>query len=360
MHKIDRYGVIALLFLIVTIVTVSMWEDGAKPGEEGVAQAGSQSQGQKATRAKKQQQSQRAMEAAAKRPATSGQGTDAARSRMKLSPDGAPTMGSPAAGLAGGATEKGANTKRRSQAADARTNEQAMQRRAELAARQQDGSMDLKVNEADRKDVQGYGNDGVKARLALGGQTSIETSSRSIREMAQDALDAKQNGDSSRSQRNPGKQAVVASYTVKAGNTLGSISQEFLGSAKHWKLIATANNITDPQRLSVGTKLAIPGLVGEASTPAPKSSGSKTPSTTDTYTVTAGDTLGHIAQRELGSAKLWKSIIEVNPGLKPERLYVGKKIQLPKGPRPQRPALKVNNRVAQATVSGGNKKHFVR
>ncbi|MSR62557.1 MAG: LysM peptidoglycan-binding domain-containing protein [Planctomycetes bacterium] len=51
--------------------------------------------------------------------------------------------------------------------------------------------------------------------------------------------------------------------------------------------------------------------------------------TTRAYVVRAGDTLSHIAQKELGSAKRWNEIVKVNPGLDPAKLRSGKTIQLP-------------------------------
>ncbi len=47
------------------------------------------------------------------------------------------------------------------------------------------------------------------------------------------------------------------------------------------------------------------------------------------YVIKSGDTLGHVAQRELGSAKRVKEIVALNPGLVPEQLVVGAKIMLP-------------------------------
>ena len=54
------------------------------------------------------------------------------------------------------------------------------------------------------------------------------------------------------------------------------------------------------------------------------------PSGPRTYVVKNGDTLGTIAQRELGSTKRWKEIEALN-GVKPERLAVGMTLKLPAG-----------------------------
>jgi LysM repeat protein len=47
-------------------------------------------------------------------------------------------------------------------------------------------------------------------------------------------------------------------YTIKRGDTLGSISKKVLGSSKFWRKIARANNITDPSKIRIGQVLEIP------------------------------------------------------------------------------------------------------
>lgn len=47
-------------------------------------------------------------------------------------------------------------------------------------------------------------------------------------------------------------------YTVKPGDILGKIAQHFYGDANLYEMITKANGISDPNKLSVGTKLTIP------------------------------------------------------------------------------------------------------
>jgi hypothetical protein len=47
-------------------------------------------------------------------------------------------------------------------------------------------------------------------------------------------------------------------YVVKSGDTLSKIAAHFYGSSSKWHQIANANNIRDPQKLTVGAKLRIP------------------------------------------------------------------------------------------------------
>ncbi len=50
------------------------------------------------------------------------------------------------------------------------------------------------------------------------------------------------------------------SYTVRKGDTLGSISRKFYGSTKYWKKIASANGISNPASLKVGRVIKIPSV----------------------------------------------------------------------------------------------------
>lgn len=47
-------------------------------------------------------------------------------------------------------------------------------------------------------------------------------------------------------------------YTVKKGDTLGSISKKFFGTTTKWKLIAETNNISNPASIKIGQLLEIP------------------------------------------------------------------------------------------------------
>jgi len=113
-------------------------------------------------------------------------------------------------------------------------------------------------------------------------------------------------------------------HTVAKGENLGDISKQYYGTTKNWKKIVEANPGTSPEGLKVGQKLAIPEIAG-----------SNSGALTDTapvvgeYVIKAGDTLGSIAQKELGSKNRWKDIQEANPGLDPRSLRAGQKIKIP-------------------------------
>jgi nucleoid-associated protein YgaU len=47
-------------------------------------------------------------------------------------------------------------------------------------------------------------------------------------------------------------------YTVKPGDNLSKISQQFYGDAKKYMTIAKANNLEDPDKIKTGQELIIP------------------------------------------------------------------------------------------------------
>jgi D-alanyl-D-alanine carboxypeptidase-like protein/LysM domain-containing protein len=52
----------------------------------------------------------------------------------------------------------------------------------------------------------------------------------------------------------------MATYRVKAGDTLGKIAKRFYGDPARFTLIVTANTLPNPDRLTVGQELVIPDL----------------------------------------------------------------------------------------------------
>jgi nucleoid-associated protein YgaU len=47
------------------------------------------------------------------------------------------------------------------------------------------------------------------------------------------------------------------------------------------------------------------------------------------YIIKRGDTLSEISQRKYGTSKLWRKILEANPGLDPRAMSIGQKILIP-------------------------------
>lgn len=129
-----------------------------------------------------------------------------------------------------------------------------------------------------------------------------------------------------------------SSYTVQKGDSLMRIAAKTLGSKERWTEIRDVNHGVDPHSLHVGQKLVIPASakagadakhVVPAKKPATAPAEKPASGSADTYLVKKGDTLKSIAERHLGSRERWKEIASANPKVDPHHLAVGMSIKLP-------------------------------
>lgn len=121
-------------------------------------------------------------------------------------------------------------------------------------------------------------------------------------------------------------------YTVVAGDTLLTIATRF-GTTP--EAIAQLNSLADPNALTLGQKLQIPGAAAAAGAAATSSAGQSSGGTTGgatagggatTYTVQSGDTLGVIARR-FGTTVA--ELVRINNLANPDALQVGQKLTVP-------------------------------
>lgn len=104
-------------------------------------------------------------------------------------------------------------------------------------------------------------------------------------------------------------------HTVKDGESLWSIAAAYYNNGSRWTEIADANpgRVASGGVVRTGVKLRIPGDKARASQPTPRAPEPDADGTR-TYTVKAGDTLGEIAQKLLGTIKRADEIIALNTG----------------------------------------------
>ncbi len=141
-------------------------------------------------------------------------------------------------------------------------------------------------------------------------------------------------------------------YTVKADDTLFSIAQKYYNDGYKFTEIAKANNLEDPNSITVGQIIEIPELeevVAEA-TPSATVSITSTPVqveetakggadnqsiwgeriSTNTYTVVEGDWLSKIAGRAYGDILAFDKIAKANNIVNPDLIQPGMVLQIPR------------------------------
>ncbi|MBL8859461.1 MAG: LysM peptidoglycan-binding domain-containing protein [Planctomycetes bacterium] len=133
----------------------------------------------------------------------------------------------------------------------------------------------------------------------------------------------------------------ASDYTIQKGDSLALIAKRQLGSEGRWTEIQAANPGLDPRRLAVGSTIRMPSGAAASvskSTPTPKAapktttnSAPKSAASARSYTIKKGDALRSIARSQLGDENRWKDIMALNPGLDPARLAIGSTIKLPGG-----------------------------
>lgn len=122
----------------------------------------------------------------------------------------------------------------------------------------------------------------------------------------------------------PAAPAAAGSYTVKKGDTYGTIALNNYGTYGVWKALYKANK---GAKLTAGVTLTLPEKLGKvARINAPAAVSGET-----LYTVKAGDTLGAIAKATYGDLMKYKAIFERNTDrLKnANTIYEGQVIVLP-------------------------------
>ncbi|ALN97934.1 glycoside hydrolase [Bacillus phage vB_BpuM-BpSp] len=108
-----------------------------------------------------------------------------------------------------------------------------------------------------------------------------------------------------------------SSYTVKKGDTLGGIASKFKTTTS---VLVSLNNIKNPNVISVGQVIKLPTSTTVKPKPVSK------PSSSTTYTVKKGDTLGGIASKFKTSVSVLTSLNNIK---NPNVISVGQVIKLP-------------------------------
>lgn len=127
----------------------------------------------------------------------------------------------------------------------------------------------------------------------------------------------------------PGPSPASGNYTVRPGDTLSGIAQQFNTS---WQQLARDNAISNPDIIQIGQVLRVPGRTHSSPPPAPAP---RPAPTTGSYTVQPGDTLSGIAQQFNTS---WQQLARDNGISNPDMIQIGQVLRVPGGNTPAPPA----------------------
>lgn len=191
-----------------------------------------------------------------------------------------------------------------------------------------DASGDTAVEDADT--TKGEETSGETDAVESGGDVTKEESADVTAETGEPAAEDSATSDTTdESADDTVKTDTPGTHTVAAGENLYQIGLKYGVS---WVTLADVNNLSNPNRITVGQTLQIPSGDSEANV-SPEATPS--PLTETTYTVKAGDNLFRVG---LAYGISWVQIAEANGIVNPNQIVVGDVLKIPvdtPGPAPQ-------------------------
>lgn len=120
-------------------------------------------------------------------------------------------------------------------------------------------------------------------------------------------------------------------HKVVAGDTLIRIARSKLGDGERWTQIheLNADKLGPDAILKIGMYLKLPSDAKSTTQSRETNSGSSSSSSGTTYTVIAGDILGNISMKLLGTSKRADEIAKLNGLESPNDIRVGMKLKIP-------------------------------
>jgi nucleoid-associated protein YgaU len=135
--------------------------------------------------------------------------------------------------------------------------------------------------------------------------------------------------------RRGGKVPGAAKYTIRPGDTLFEICEEFLGDGTRWREVAAMNpgRVGEDGKVFVNVTIDLPQGARTTPAPAPKTREATRGASggTRSYVVKNGDTLSEVVMREVGSVRFLDRVRALNPWLKDQNdnIRVGQTLTLP-------------------------------
>lgn len=141
-------------------------------------------------------------------------------------------------------------------------------------------------------------------------------------------------------------ESLPGKYTIKEGDTLFSIAENYYKDGYKYSRIVEANNLSNANAIEVGQVLEIPKVEAVAGAPEPSEQPSPSPEplavggadttiwgpriTGDTYTVVKDDWLSKIAGRAYGDIYAYDKIAKANSIANPDLIEIGMVLKIPR------------------------------
>ncbi len=131
--------------------------------------------------------------------------------------------------------------------------------------------------------------------------------------------------------KNAKKDNNQKTYTVKPGDNLWSISENFYKSGYNWVDIAKANNLENPGMIFTENKLTIPKIEAKTITVSIQQKQETNKSIAgNSYTIEKGDSIWDIAVRAYGDGYSWTRIAQANSLENPDLIFSGNVLKIPR------------------------------
>ena len=131
-------------------------------------------------------------------------------------------------------------------------------------------------------------------------------------------------------EKNANKDKAQKKYTIKPGDNLWGISENFYKSGYNWVDIARANKLENPEMIFAGNKLIIPKVEAKAITVSIEQKETNKSIAGNSYTIEKGDNLWNIAVRAYGDGFSWTRIAKANSLSNPDLIFSGNVLKIPR------------------------------
>ena len=133
--------------------------------------------------------------------------------------------------------------------------------------------------------------------------------------------------------------------------TLPGIAKWFTGDSENWKRLAQVNPKLNPNQIPANAPVLIPAKLVKKKTPPTKAFAAKHRVQYFVHQVRwRGETLSLIAKWYTGHYNNWKALAQANPGLNPDHITLGNRIQIP--PEMMKTKMRLPRKVVARTLPG--------